>query len=260
MATSRLLKTPSAADAHTGNMKKKRQKFGDRGSLAQEMETGFIMKRIKSGENQMSLFSPEASPASLSPAPGSDEARRMTVTSGLKWLELYRKSGPVGSLAKTLLASSTWASTIAFLTWKPSVTKCKRLLFRLVPSVPRTEGTGCGLLATPQASDPVEGARTAVDSRRVCIGRELNRIAMLPTPQHGDYRNKDYDTRTSNLPNRLRGSGRYAEMLPTPASRDYKGANPNNPYDTLDSLVEVGATKNGAGQKTGLKLQPAFVE
>lgn len=35
--------------------------------------------------------------------PGSEEARKMTVTSGLKCLELYRKSGPVGSLVRMLL-------------------------------------------------------------------------------------------------------------------------------------------------------------
>src|SRR3990167_7556592 len=35
-------------------------------------------------------------------------------------------------------------------------------------------------------------------------------IELLPTPQYGDYRNKDYDQRTSNLPNKLRSSGRYA--------------------------------------------------
>ena len=49
-------------------------------------------------------------------------------------------------------------------------------------------------------------------------------------------------------------------MIPTPTQRDWKGGAVNNPYDNLDSLIELGATKNGHGQKTGLKLQPAFVE
>jgi hypothetical protein len=35
-------KTPSAADAYTGNMKKKEYKFGNSGSLAQEVESGFL--------------------------------------------------------------------------------------------------------------------------------------------------------------------------------------------------------------------------
>jgi hypothetical protein len=49
-------------------------------------------------------------------------------------------------------------------------------------------------------------------------------------------------------------------LIPTPASRDYKAGSVSNPYDTLDSLVETGATKGGDGKKTGLRLQPAFVE
>ena len=41
--------------------------------------------------------------ASHSVQPGSAEARTMTVTSGRKCCELYRKSGPLGSLARMLL-------------------------------------------------------------------------------------------------------------------------------------------------------------
>lgn len=41
--------------------------------------------------------------ASRSVQPGSEEARTMTVTSGRKCCELYRKSGTLGSLVRTLL-------------------------------------------------------------------------------------------------------------------------------------------------------------
>jgi len=37
-----LLKTPCAADAHTENLSKKEQVFGNSGTLAQEVQTGFI--------------------------------------------------------------------------------------------------------------------------------------------------------------------------------------------------------------------------
>ena len=80
--------------------------------------------------------------ASHSVHPGSAEARTMTVTSGRKCSELYRKSGPLGSLVRTLLESSAWNSTQCFLTWKESATLSRRLLFRLVPSTPRTGETG----------------------------------------------------------------------------------------------------------------------
>lgn len=40
-----LLKTPSAMDARSENLKKKEQRFGNSGTLAQEVQTGFIYKR-----------------------------------------------------------------------------------------------------------------------------------------------------------------------------------------------------------------------
>lgn len=105
---------------------------------------------MKQCRGQMSMFSAEASldPASRSALPGSEEARRMTVTSGLKCLELYRSSGPLGSLVRMLLGSSIWRSTRCMLTWKTKVTPSKRLLFRLVPSMPRTGGTDAPLWPT----------------------------------------------------------------------------------------------------------------
>ena len=96
---------------------------------------------------QLTLFQ-EASPASRSLLPGSEEARRMTVTSGLKCLELYQNSGPLGLLVRTLLGSSIWRSTRCALTWKTKGTPSKRLLFRLVPSTPRTGATDAQLWPT----------------------------------------------------------------------------------------------------------------
>ncbi len=40
-----LLKTPCSADAYTENLTKKEQKFGNSGTLAQEVQTGFIYQR-----------------------------------------------------------------------------------------------------------------------------------------------------------------------------------------------------------------------
>ncbi|MDO9527618.1 MAG: hypothetical protein Q7J27_00490 [Syntrophales bacterium] len=93
-----------------------------------------------------------------------------------------------------------------------------------------------------------------------------DQIAMLPTPTGQDVEHPQAElTETgrrlskNNTSHSMNIADKIA-MLPTPAARDYKGANPDNPYDCLDSLIEVGATKNQTGQKTGLKLQPAFVE
>jgi hypothetical protein len=45
LPTPKLLKTPSAMDAYSENLSKKEQKFGNSGTLAQEVATGFIYER-----------------------------------------------------------------------------------------------------------------------------------------------------------------------------------------------------------------------
>ena len=123
--------------------------------------------------------------ASRSLRPGSEEARKMTVTSGRKCCELYRKSGPLGLLVKTLLVSSTWRSTRCFLTWKTSATPARRLLFRLVPSTPRTEETGSQLWPTPTARD----SKGANSMEHLATGNHVaqlaNYVKLMPTATTG---------------------------------------------------------------------------
>ena len=137
------------------------------------------------GYEQLTLF-PVDSHASRSVLPGSEEAHEMTVTSGQRCLELYRKSGRVGLLAKMLLDSSAWSSPFRLLEWRVELltehrtltimrryghdrkkcyswhssenlkawdTKSKHLLFRLVPLEPDTEETDLLLWATPNTMD-----------------------------------------------------------------------------------------------------------
>lgn len=134
---------------------------------------------------QLTLF-PAGSPASRSVQPGSAAARRMTVSSGQKCLELSKNCGPLGSLEKMLLGSRIWRSTTCWLTWKPRVTKRGRLWFQLAVSVPRTEDTGLQLLPTPTASLGKHGGPWSRDSS----GRPgLQLAAMIwPTPTATDYR------------------------------------------------------------------------
>lgn len=101
---------------------------------------------------QSTLFQ-EDSLANLSVLPGSEKAKMMTVTSGLKCFELFPKSNPLGCLVKMLLASKAVASTKCFLTWKISGTPRNRLLFQLALSTRRINGKGFGFLPTPQAQD-----------------------------------------------------------------------------------------------------------
>ena len=86
------------------------------------------------------------------PMQGTEGAKMMTVSSGLKCLELYQKQGVIGSLQKMLLGCSHWESRNVFLTWKTKVTKQKHFYFQLVPLVPPISETESSLLPTPTAS------------------------------------------------------------------------------------------------------------
>ena len=95
----------------------------------------------------------------------SDEARTMTVTSGLRLLPLLRENSPLGCLSKMFLVSSAWHSTSYKLTWKAQATPRKRMYFRLAPSVHRTLANASSLWPTPLAGDGEHGGPNSRDSR-----------------------------------------------------------------------------------------------
>ena len=166
--------------------------------------------------------------ASHSVQPGSDEARRMTVTSGLKCSELYRKSGPLGSLVRTLLASSVWSSTRCYLTWKASGTHAKRLLFRLVPSMPRTGETAAPLWATPRANDAEKRGNVSADPRNGLPGM----VRLWPTPSASDCGRTAINpimTTNGTIRHKNKSGGQsyarldaVAAIFPTPIASDWK--------------------------------------
>lgn len=115
--------------------------------------------------------SPGDSHASRSPTPGSDEARKMTATSGLKCLESSGSSGQLGLLERTLLGSQRWGSMYVLLTWKRKVTSGGRLLFRLAVSTPRTGATASSSLPIPTETDASPGN---------------SQVRLFPIPTHLD--------------------------------------------------------------------------
>jgi len=132
---------------------------------------------------QLTLFPPDTH-ASLLVLPGSDEARKMTATSGRKLSESLRKSGPVGLLAKMLLGTSLWGSTTSYLTWKTRATPRKRLLFRLVPSVQVTDEIGSSLWPTPHAN-----CHTGAGEKGEGGMNTQTAVKMWPTPTTNDAKN-----------------------------------------------------------------------
>lgn len=166
-----------------------------------------LQLRIFGDEGDGSTSSQEVFHASPFPLPAGERVRRTAVTSGLTCSVPFTRSGPVGLLVRTLVASSRWYSPARRLTWdvsplcserislytvsgrntssRPSAVilsvkdiPSSRYLFRLVPSVPRTEGTVSGLLPTPIASDfKVRGPGSQQKGLPESI-REM----LLPTP------------------------------------------------------------------------------
>ncbi len=99
-------------------------------------------------ETKLTLF-PAGSHASRSALPGSEKAKTMTVTSGLKCLEWSERLNRPTLLAKMLLGSSNWHSTRCYLTWRIKATPQKRLLYQLAVKTPGIDAIGYGLLLTP---------------------------------------------------------------------------------------------------------------
>lgn len=203
----------------------------------------------------------------------------------------------VRTLAAFLLGTAEWYSTKCLLTWKPRVTKSGRTLFQLAVSVPRTGETESGLLPTPRVSEaegaPVKnversnGSFSRVNRKGVRFGVKVKDVlasGLIPTVRANEAKGSayQYDRGDHNRPRptltgllatpqardwrsakRVNSHSPYKmlneeiAMLPTPATRDYKGAGKQG-QDTVDSVIERGARKGQLGEKTGRKLQPAF--
>jgi len=166
--------------------------------------------------------------ASRSVVPGSDEARRMTVTSGRKCLESCGSSGPLGCLERMLLESSIWNSKLVVLTWKVKAMPSGRSLFQLAGSVLGTGENGClSLLPTPTTQEAeTECELTETGRRKTKTGdgsHSLNlarTVKMWPTPkaeERGGYQ-RDQGIKGKE---RLTLTG-AVKLWPTPTARDYR--------------------------------------
>ena len=199
---------------------------------------------MKQCPEQMSLFSAEASldHASHFPLPGSDEARKMTVTSGRKCCELLRTSDPLGSLVRTLLESSVWRSTRCLLTWKPQGTKQGRLLFRLAPSTPRTGETDAQLFPTVRAME--SGCYQYSQGKH---DHPVLIVKLWPTPAARDYKgaNSTEHLMRTGRKNHTSQLSNMVKLFPTPLGN--AGAGPSHPpgrQGAPDLQSEIGGQLN----------------
>ena len=157
--------------------------------------------------------------ASHSPLPGSEEARRTTVISGLKCSESYGNSGPLGSLVRTCLESSIWHSTRCFLTWKKTDTPHKRLLFRLAVSMPRTNEKGSAFWPTPVHKGGMCGGTGAINTLKA-----MEKAGQITHEERMNFQQGSGGKINPGLLEWLMGYEQaFTKLIPTPTATDYKG-------------------------------------
>jgi len=176
---------------------------------------------------QLTLFAAD-SPASQSVMQDSEEARRMTVSSGQRCLGSYLNCVRVTSWARMFLALSLTSrelySPVSSLTWRLSITKSRRLwYFRLLPSVPHIDGIGSGFVPTP---DSTGGAPNKNSNKRNGV-KAVDR-GMWRTPRANDWKGGVTGAKGSTrkpvdyfLPDQVNAA--EGLILPTPTANRWDG-------------------------------------
>jgi hypothetical protein len=181
-------------------------------------------------EGKLILF-PVDSLASHTLTLGSEEARKMTATSGQRCSELYARYNHVSLWAKTLvdllLGTTEWYSTKLLLTWKMKGMRHKRFIFQLVGRTPHTKDFEFGLWPTPNT---IERGRPEI--------AEQMRDANLPLYTR---RNKEGTQRQFSITD----YAIYKNMLPTPMAQ--------NRETTLEKTLE--RKEKYGGEKRAMYLE-----
>ena len=145
-----------------------------------------------------------------------------------------------------------------------------RCLFRLVPSVPRTEGTVSGLLPTPIASDfKIRGPGSQQKGLPEII-REMLLLTPTATEIHHWQRVEHWKRqgRTSmheaedgeKNPNGLTDFLDFHGLLPTPTARDWKGAPTLENFERKGKNPRQGSLPDFFAQAgRSFQLNPLFV-
>jgi hypothetical protein len=231
--------------------------WSDISPMSESIETSEIWTGLGT---RGSVSSQQESHASRSVVQGSKEARRMTVGSGRRCVELLSNRNPLTSLLKMLLVSSIWHSTRSVLTWKPKTTPRGRLYLELQVSMPRTEGKESGVSpnvwATPTVNDSKNSkyAYSRGDKTKPVL-KLPGQVQMWPTPSANQYETKDLDKMLERRARCKESSGNgngfgltlanAARMWPTPTASDHKGSGEKiirkdgkSRMDRLDYAVE----------------------
>jgi hypothetical protein len=214
------------------------------------------METSKNSTRQLTLdeliSSQEGSPANPTHSQERERERKTNATCGPRCCALFENAPLATSWAKTfaalLVGMEGWYSRRCALTWKLVGTPYNRSYFQLAVSVLPTEETASGLLPTPTTDER--------DTKYAQGGTNLRpAVKMLPTPRaRAEGGNCSKDRGKRNLEDVI------STMLPTPTTRDYKGARSQQALDKAgrdetNSLPDAFAQSGKTSQ-----LSPLFVE
>ena len=160
----------------------------------------------------------EDRPASPFPSRELGGQRLILATDGRRCAGSYTRSGPVGLLLRTLVASSIWRSTLYSLTWKMKTTRQGRSYCQLLPSARPIAGTDASSWATPNAIPCGMTSRTSgrAPEKSTHLQAQVG-LSMWPTATvHGNH----------NVKKAKSGDGlsTAVRQWPTPRSQSMTGA------------------------------------
>ena len=208
-----MLKTPSAMDSYSENLSKKEQKFGNSGTLAQKVQSGFIYQRGM-------LPTPQAMDSMTNPPRQLTESGRIISNQG------HNGSAPLKDLAMNGLLPTPTAmdSTNATATMKSSQVKEGSM-----HSVTLCRAMAMGMLPTPTLQDAriginnIGGSQHRAERGSIALADiALGLTGMLPTPATRDYKGarstealeKSGRNHTNSLPDSFNQTGKPSQLNP----------------------------------------------
>ena len=163
-----------------------------------------LQLRIFGDEGDGSTSSQEVFHASPFPLPAGERVRRTAVTSGLTCSVPFTRSGPVGLLVRTLVASSRWYSPARRLTWDVSPLCSERISLYTVS----------GRNTSSRPSAVILSVKDIPSSR--CLFRLVPSVSgLLPTPIASDFKVRGPGSQQKGLPESIREM-----LLPTPTATE----------------------------------------
>ena len=243
-----LLKTPCAADAHTENLNKKEQDWGNSGTLAQEVMTGFVYKRGMI-PTPTAMDSTDATNKMKSSQVKDGSMHSVTLNRWIGMLPTPQASDIEGGTTNPEQISQKDGGRWV-VTRKSTGTEFGAKLRDVA-----------GLLPTPRAND-VNGSSLENNEKLATRNKsnleEVITKALLPTPTalEGEKYSKTYNPKSqmgSGL-SAMAGSG----LLPTPTASDKNqgSATPSENFPRHTALNHLTAQTTGRNSQ----LNPLFVE